>query len=55
MESEIQEKYGVQYNQYGLVTEYEPADKVVQAIRRGEEPAEEGFWASWLVFETPLQ
>ena len=54
MESEIHEKYGVQYNQYGLVSEYKPADRVVQAIRRGAKTAEEGFWASWLVFEIPL-
>jgi hypothetical protein len=51
MEREIQQKYAVQYNQYGLVSEYEPADRVVRAIRRGEEPAETGFWAPWLVFE----
>lgn len=55
MESEIQDKYGVQYNQYGWVSEYKPADRVVQAIRRGEEQAEEGFWASWLAFEIALQ
>ena len=55
METEIQEKYGVQYNQLGFVTEFQKAEIVSQAIRRGELAAEEGFWAPWLVFEIDLQ
>jgi hypothetical protein len=55
MESEIHDKYGVQYNQYGLISDYEPAEKVSQAIVRGDEVAEEGFWAPWLVFEIQTQ
>jgi hypothetical protein len=51
MESEIYEKYGVRYNSYGLISEYEQAEKVSQAIANGEETAEDGFWAPWLVFE----
>lgn len=55
MESEIHQKYNVRFNQYGLISEYELADKVSKAIRNGEETAEEGFWAPWLVFEIGLQ
>ena len=51
MGSEIHEKYGVQYNQYSFISEYEQAERVSQAIVSGEEVAEEGFWAPWLVFE----
>lgn len=55
MESEISEKYGVQYNQYGFISEYEQVERVSQAIVSGEEVAEEGFWAPWSVFEIRLQ
>lgn len=55
MEGEIHHKYNVRFNQYGLVSEYEPAEKVSQAIASGEETAEDGFWAPWLVFEIKLQ
>src|SRR5689334_13008226 len=45
MEAEIHEKYGVQYNQYGLIAEFEQAERVSRAIAAGEETAEDGFWA----------
>jgi hypothetical protein len=51
MTSEIHEKYGVQFNQLGLVSEYGQAEKVSQSIWDQEQTAEEGFWAPWLVFE----
>lgn len=51
MESEIHEKHGVQFNEYGLISRYEQADTVSQAIAKGELVAEDGFWAPWLVFE----
>lgn len=54
MESEIHEKYGVQYNEYGFITEFAPAERVSQAIVNGEETAEDGFWAPWLVVEVEL-
>lgn len=51
MESEIHDKYGVQYNQFGLIAKLEQAEHVSQAIASGEEIAEDGFWAPWLVSE----
>lgn len=54
MESEIHDKYGVQYNQFGLISEYDQAERVSQAIASGEETAEDGFWAPWLVFEIKI-
>ncbi len=54
MEAEIHEKYGVQYNQYGLISEYDQAERVSQAIASGKEIAEDGFWAPWLVFEIKI-
>lgn len=55
MESELHEKYDIQYNQFGFISEFNKAENVSEAIRRGELPAEEGFWAPWLVFEISLQ
>jgi len=54
MESEIHENYGVRYNQYGLIDEFNQAEKVAQAITSGVEKAEEGFWAPWLVYELKI-
>jgi hypothetical protein len=53
MESEMFEKYGVRFNQLGLISEYEYAERVSQAITNGEQIVEDGFWAPWLVFEIP--
>jgi len=54
LEDEIHQKHGVQYNDYGLVSTYEQAHRVSQAIGNLEINAEEGFWAPWLVFEIPI-
>jgi hypothetical protein len=54
MESKIYEKYGVRYNQYGLIDEFNKAEEVAQAIINGVEKAEEGFWAPWLVYEVKI-
>ena len=54
MESEIYEKYGVRYNEYGMIAEFDQAERVSQAIASGEQTAEEGFWAPWLVFELKI-
>jgi hypothetical protein len=54
LEDKMHDEYGVQYNQYGLISDFESADRVSQAIARGEAPAEEGYWAPWLMFELTI-
>lgn len=54
MTGEIHDKYGVQFNEFGLVSDYQQAENVSQAIWKKERTAEEGFWAPWLVFEIKI-
>jgi hypothetical protein len=54
MEGEIYRKYGVKYNSLGLISEYQQAERVSQAIINRDEIVEDGFWAPWLVFEIPI-
>lgn len=54
LETKMHQDYDVQYNQYGFISEYGQAEKVSQAIARGDEIVEDGFWSPWLVFEIPL-
>lgn len=54
LEIKMHQEYGVQYNQYGFISEYSQAEKVSQAIARRDEVVEGGFWSPWLVFEPVL-
>jgi hypothetical protein len=54
MEEEINSKYKVNFNQYGLIDRFEDTISIVRDIREGTLDAEEGYWASWLVSEYPL-
>lgn len=54
LEIKMHQEYGVQYNQYGFISEYDQTEKVSQAIARGDEVVEDGFWSPWLVFEPAL-
>ena len=54
MEEEINLKYRIDFNQYGLIDRFEDAISIVRDIREGVLAAEEGDWAPWLVSEYPL-
>jgi len=46
--------YGARYNQFGFITEYEPAARISEAISQNVIQLEDGFWCPWLVIELDL-
>jgi hypothetical protein len=54
MEEEVNLKYGVRFNPYGLIDVFEDTARIVHDMRTGTLLAEEGYWASWLISEYPI-
>ena len=47
-------EYGATYNEFGLITEFEPAEQVSEAFSQNKIRLHDGFWCPWLVFELEL-
>jgi hypothetical protein len=54
MEQEILSRYDIRFNQYGLIDSFDETTSIIRDIRSKKLLTEEGFWASWLVSEYPL-
>ena len=54
-DEEVLRKYGINFNQYGLIDKFEDTISIVRDIQEEIlEYVEQGYWASWLVSEYPL-
>jgi hypothetical protein len=54
MEQLILSQYSVRFNPYGFIDSFDDATSIIRDIRSCKLGVEDGFWASWLITEYPL-